>query len=186
MDSLTALDTQGTAALNSIAGVHPWLDAFMIAVTYAGVPLLILAVLSTWWVGGRSRPERHAAVVCGLSFLLGLGLNQIILMIVHRVRPYDAGVTHLLIAPSADPSFPSDHATAVAAIVFGYLLLDRFRKAAFFLIGAAPVIISRIYIGTHYISDVAGGVATAFAAALLVRTVYKQGSRLDTLLTGIL
>lgn len=185
MDSLTALDAQGTAAINSISGVHPWLDALMIGVTHVGVPLLVLAVISTWWVGGGSRPERHAAIVCGLSFLIGLGLNQIILMSVHRVRPYDAGVTHLLIAPSADPSFPSDHATAVAAIVFGYLFLARFRRATCFLIGAAAVILSRVYIGTHYISDVAGGVATAFAAVLLVRVAYKQGSRLDTIVTGI-
>src|SRR5262249_1926564 len=41
---------------------------------------------------------------------------------VHRLRPYDAGVTHLLIAPSHDPSFPSDHSTAVFSIAFAYLL----------------------------------------------------------------
>jgi undecaprenyl-diphosphatase len=48
----------------------------------------------------------------GFSFLLGLAINQLILLFIHRVRPYDAGVTNLLIARSGDFSFPSDHATA--------------------------------------------------------------------------
>jgi hypothetical protein len=39
------------------------------------------------------------AIVAGLSFLLGLGLNQLILLFIHRLRPYDAGRTHLLIRP---------------------------------------------------------------------------------------
>ena len=37
----------------------------------------------------------------------------------HRIRPYDAGLTHLIVAPSFDWSFPSDHATAAFAIVAG-------------------------------------------------------------------
>jgi len=37
---------------------------------------------------------------------------------VDRVRPYDAGVTRLLIERSQDPSFPSDHATIVFAVAF--------------------------------------------------------------------
>lgn len=57
----------------------------MIWISAIGVPLLVLAVT-------------------GLSFLLGLALNQLILLFVHRMRPYGGGVTHLLISPSPDPS----------------------------------------------------------------------------------
>lgn len=65
---------------------------------------------------------RHVLVATGLSPLLGLALNQLILLVVHRMQPYDGGVTHLLIARSADFSFPSDHATAVFAIAAAFLL----------------------------------------------------------------
>ena len=106
------LDAQVTGWINNLSGHNNLIDVFMVAVTQAGVPLLILAVVASWWWGGGGRTERHVAVACGLSFLLGLTLNQIVLLLVHRVRPYDAGVSHLLIARSADPSFPSDHATA--------------------------------------------------------------------------
>jgi undecaprenyl-diphosphatase len=38
----------------------------------------------------------------------------------------------------------------------------------------------------HYVSDVLGGALTGIAAALLVRVLYREGTRLDRLVTGIL
>jgi undecaprenyl-diphosphatase len=105
---------------------------------------------------------------------------------VQRVRPYDAGVTHLLITASADPSFPSDHATASCAIVFSYLLQERYRRTIIFLLGALLVMFSRIYVGTHYLGDVAGGAVTALIAAVVIRATYWKGTRLDRWVTALL
>jgi hypothetical protein len=91
-----------------------------------------------------------------LSFLLGLAINQVILLLVHRIRPYDAGISHLLIALSADPSFPSDHATATFAIAAAFLLHGMRRVGFWFLAAALLVTVSRVYIGTHYVSDAWG------------------------------
>jgi hypothetical protein len=38
--------------------------------------------------------------------LTGLALNQLILLFVHRPRPYAAGVSRLIVTPSADWSSP--------------------------------------------------------------------------------
>ncbi len=81
-------------------------------------------------------------VASGLSFLLGLAINQVILLLVHRIRPYDAGISHLLIAPSADPSFPSDHATATFAIAAAFLLHGMRRVGFWFLAAALLVTVS--------------------------------------------
>jgi hypothetical protein len=102
-----SLDAQLTGFINNMTLGFPALINPMILVTCAGIPLLVLLVAIRWWVGGRSRPERHVTVACGLSFIVGLAFNQLILQFVHRPRPYDAGVTHLLIGPSSDLSFPS-------------------------------------------------------------------------------
>ena len=158
----------------------------MIAVTKAGVPLMVLGVAAQWWPGPGRHSERHVLVSCGLSFLLGLVLNQAILLFFHRIRPYDAGITHLLIAPSTDPSFPSDHATAAFAIVFGYLLNDRWRRAALFCTAALLLVASRIYVGTHYLGDIVGGCTTAFLAALLVKATYVEGTAIDRWITRFL
>jgi len=180
------LDAQVTGWINNFSGQINLIDLFMIVVTQAGVPLLILAVIASWWWGGSVRSERHVAVACGLSFLLGLALNQIILLLVHRIRPYDAGVSHLLIARSADPSFPSDHATASFAIVFSYVFNARIGKALWFFAAALLLVISRVYVGTHYVGDILGGIATALVAAGLVRIAYREGTRIDRWVTGIL
>jgi undecaprenyl-diphosphatase len=180
------LDLALTQAMNGWAEHSPALDALMVMVTQWGVPAMIAAVALTWWQQGGNRAEKHVVVCAGLSFLSGLAVNQLILLFVHRMRPCDAGLTHLLISPSADPSFPSDHATAGFAIVLSYVLHRRWLKAAAFFAAAALVMISRVYVGTHDVSDILGGAATTLAACLLVGAFYRQGGRFDRVLTGIL
>lgn len=180
------LDAAATRAINGLAGVSAAVDFPMIWVSAIGVPLLVFAVAGQWWLGSDRPHNRHVLVAAGLSFLLGLAINQIILLLVHRLRPYDAGITHLLIAPSVDPSFPSDHATATFAIAAAFLLHRMRRQGLWFLAAAVLVTISRVYIGTHYVSDVLGGAATGIVAALLVCALYREGTRLDRLITSIL
>jgi undecaprenyl-diphosphatase len=183
---MLALDVAATQGVNGLSGNWHPLDLVLLAITWAGVPVIVLAVALQWWSRVDRRGERHTAIACGLSFLLGLLLNQVILLFVHRARPYDAGLTHLLIAPSPDYSFPSDHATAVFSIVFAYLFHRRFAKALLFAIAGSLVAFSRVYLGTHYVGDILGGLLTGLLAAVIVRAVYAPGTRLDRWVTGIL
>lgn len=180
------LDATLTRAINGIAGTNFVLDQVMICVSAIGVPILVLAVAGQWWRKGDRPHTRHVLIAAGFSFLLGLALNQLILVFVHRIRPYDAGITHLLIARSADPSFPSDHATATIAIAAAFLMHRMRRLGLWFLAAAALVVVSRVYIGTHYVSDVFGGALTGVVAAMLVRALYREGTRADRLITSIL
>ena len=180
------LDASMTHAINGLAEAGGIADFLMTWMSAIGVPLLVLAVAGQWWRGPGRPHNRHILVAAGLTFLLGLALNQLILLFVHRMRPYDAGISHLLVAPSADPSFPSDHATASFAIAAAFLVHGMRRIGLWFLAAAVLVAFSRVYIGTHYVSDVLGGAATGLAAALLVRALYREGTRIDRLATGIL
>ncbi|MDE1900968.1 MAG: phosphatase PAP2 family protein [Alphaproteobacteria bacterium] len=174
-----------TQWLNSFAGQSGILDSLMIILTSYGVVLLVALIAMRWW-SKRDRPTvRYMAICCGMATACGLFLNQIILIFLHRIRPYDAGVTKLLIDKSHDPSFPSDHATVVFAIAFS-LLLQRDRYTGFFLASGVLIGLSRIYVGTHYVSDILGGALTATAATYLVARLYKQESPLNRLLVRIL
>lgn len=186
MLQLYDLDAAATRAINGLAGASAVVDFLMVQVSAIGVPLLVLAVAAQWWRGQDRSHNRHVLVAAGFSFLLGLAINQLILLFVHRIRPYDGGVSHLLIGPSADPSFPSDHATATFAIAAAFLLHGMRRMGLWFLAAAVLVAISRVYVGTHYVGDVLGGAATGIAAAVLVRTFYREGTLLDRFVTSIL
>ena len=180
------LDVTLTHWINAWAGSYGLLDSIMLAVSAVGVPVLVLAVMAQWWLPRRERARRHILLAAGLSFVLGLAINQIILLFLHRVRPYDGGVTTLLIARSGDFSFPSDHATAIFAIAAAFILGRLPRSGLFFLAAAVLVAVSRVYVGTHFVGDVAGGAVTGALAAVLVKLAYREGTRVDQFVTSIL
>lgn len=182
---MSNFDVAVTQAINGLVGKSPALDLIMIWASALGVPILVLAVVLQWWRQDDRLHVRHILVASGFSFLLGLGLNQIILLFIDRVRPYDAGITNLIIDRSVDPSFPSDHATASAAIVATFLIFGLRRTGKLFLIPAFLIILSRVFVGTHYSSDVVGGISTGVTATLIVRFLYKEGTPFDRLLTRI-
>lgn len=180
------MDAALTHWINSFAGTNALLDSVMAASTQFGVPLIVGLVILQWWSSKDRTHVRHAAICAGLSFLLGQAINQGFLLFIHRPRPYDAGVTHLLIASSADWSFPSDHATAVAAIVAAFAMQRLPGRALAFGGMALLVCVSRIFVGTHYVTDILGGIATGILAAVAVRWVYREGNPIDRLLIRIL
>src|SRR5260221_5268414 len=107
--------------INNLAGKSPWLDALMIfSAKYLPVAfVLALVILYLTWQAMQQR----GVFLAGLSALIALGIAQIIAFLYPRPRPYLAQVAHLLIAPSNDPSFPSDHAVfcfAIAAMVWQF------------------------------------------------------------------
>jgi len=184
--SFYSADATVTQAINRLAGHVGVFDTAMTWISSIGVPILVLLVAIQWWLTPDKSRDRHVLISAGLSFLIGLGLNQITLLFVHRVRPYDAGVTHLIIERSADLSFPSDHATAAFAIATAFLIHGLSRRGLLFLLAAVLVSFSRVYIGIHYASDVLGGALTGISAAMLVGILYRRDTRLDRLLTNIL
>ena len=180
------MDQSITQWVNSFAGSNAILDWIMIVASEFGVPTLIIFVGLQWWSKRERLSIRHTCVAAGLSFVIALGLNQIILLFVHRVRPYDAGLTHLIVSRSGDWSFPSDHATASLAIATAFLFHRVWRRAFILLAGALLICVSRVYIGTHYASDVLGGAVTGIIAALVVRSLYWEGTWADRFITGLL
>jgi undecaprenyl-diphosphatase len=183
---LADLDTKLTQWINAPAGASPLLDQFMPIITDAGIPLMIFAIAVQWFLKPDRDHRRHALIATGLSFLLGEALNQFVLHFIHRPRPYDAGVSHLMIEKSADWSFPSDHTTAAVAIVGALAILGYRRQALIFSLAAALICYSRIYVGMHYASDVLGGAVTALIAAAITCKLFRPELKISRLLVSIL
>jgi undecaprenyl-diphosphatase len=132
-----------------------------------GELMFVLLLAAAFLAKGRfgSVKARHGVVAAGLSALLALAVAHLISGMWDRPRPFEAHHVHLFIAPSGDPSFPSDHATAAFAIAVALLL--RNRSVGWVAIAMAAVIsISRVAVGVHYPSDILGGALIGTLAAL--------------------
>lgn len=157
-------------SLNGLAGRAGWLDDLLRwGAQDVAIALAVVVALVWFWPGDAdTRAARQRVVVYAMgSALLGLALAQVIGHVWFRDRPYVHHAAHLLIAPSGDPSFPSDHAVGGFALAVPFLLARR--RIGWLLLGLAALLaLARVAVGTHYPSDVLGGAVLGTAAAVVV------------------
>ncbi len=111
--------------------------------------------------------RQWAVINATIAAAVALGVNQIIIRIWARPRPFASHHAIMLLTPSRDPSFPSDHSTfAFAVAVALFLAMRRFGVVALLL--AAVIAFSRVYTGEHYVSDVVAGAVVGGTVAVVV------------------
>lgn len=160
-DEATVFDERILSMVHSHDG--PALDSTMRALSTlaspTGVAVCVLALGAFFW---RRRQRFDAALLVGTTALAGL-LNVLLKLIFQRGRPE---LFFEVEAPKSF-SFPSGHAMG-ALVAFGMsaVLLGRaYRRARFVIWAAATVLtlavgVSRIFLGVHWPTDVAGGFLT--------------------------
>lgn len=147
----------------------PWLTTFMKASSVLGSWLVYLVV-----VGAGIAGHKHKGWSFLMIALVSLAMAQLVRLLVnvliHRPRPPRA---HWLVEHATWYSFPSGH-TVLAGVGFGlaaWLVWETGPRAS--LAGAAAILailvgVSRVYLGVHWASDVAGSLA--FSVAWLILT----------------
>lgn len=144
-----------------------WFAQVVRAVSDAGKPpyLTALAGFATLYVLLRDRVRLAVFVVT--TALLGSVLNSTVKVLVGRPRP-DAAAA---LAEAHGKSFPSGHAM-LSTVVYGVLLLAFLpavpRRARPYAIGGTALLVlaiaaSRVALGVHFLSDVAGGLLLGLA-----------------------
>lgn len=147
----------------------------------------ILLVVFLFANGERHRAWRRTAVAAVLSAGVALALAKVISEIVDRQRPFvdDPSGVHLFTAHTADPGFPSDHATGAFAVAMAIYLRNRL-WGSIALVAATVLAVGRVAIGVHFPSDVlAGAVLGCVVASLLyLRPARSRIDRLADLVGG--
>jgi undecaprenyl-diphosphatase len=162
-------------AINQFVYHHAWLGRGLNVLENWAVPVTAIATFALWLLArpGGSRKWKLASASALGSAALALLISQVIGRIWHRQRPFASHPSaHVWGSRSHDPSFPSDHASAVFAIAFAVFLFDRVVGAIF--LGAALIIgAGRVFIGAHYTADVLGGCLVGLGSALLLARVAR-------------
>ncbi|HEY8358877.1 MAG TPA: phosphatase PAP2 family protein [Ramlibacter sp.] len=161
---LTRIDLRVTLWLASHR--QPWLTQAMLAVSEVhrtvGV-LLAAGAVAAWLLLRRRRADALFLLAVPTGMLLNVGLKNVF----ERVRPVlDEPLVHLTTF-----SFPSGHAAASTLLYGALCTLALPRRLA--AIGAVAMVLlvcfSRVYLGAHYLTDVAAGIAVGIAWLLLAR-----------------
>jgi undecaprenyl-diphosphatase len=163
------VDFQIAHALDSFSAHHDGFEDVLGGYVGAAEVLFIAVVVGLFLLvpGARRPAAQRAAVAAGASAGFALLVAHFVSTAVDRPRPFVAHAVsiHPFLAHAADPSFPSDHATAAFAIAAAVALRLRGPGIAL-LVAAAVLAVGRVFLGLHYPSDVVAGALLGTATAL--------------------
>ncbi len=165
---LPDLNDDAFLRVNDFARHTTWLHAPLVDYARYGVVLFAAAIVISAVYARRSDARTLAASVwAGLGTLVAVAVNQPIGNAVGEARPY---ATHpgslLLVSPTADFSFPSDHAVMAGAVAAGLFLVSR-RLGMLVAVAALVMAFARVYVGAHYPADVLAGLLVGAAVVSL-------------------
>ncbi len=170
-----------TAILQALEKIRcPFLDVFFSVFTALGEEFVIAAIIAVIYICFSKRIGEQALVTVMTASCVTTGIKSA----VRRLRPFVSGtvdkvnVDNIVVSTAdldPDMSFPSGHATATSS--FFTTLAIRIRKPLAIALSALFVLLvmlSRLYLGVHYPSDVLTGLAIGVACAFLWNLVYAK------------
>ncbi len=153
----------------------PMMTLLMEFISFVGsAPVVIMLLLTAMFIFYFVLRERAAAIILFVVVAGSHTLNQLLKSVFERARPD----LHRLV-DEGGYSFPSGHAMAAVSLYATLTILlwqhipTRFGKIALLIFSTTMILLmglSRIYLGVHYPSDVAGGYIAS--ASWLVMTIF--------------
>ncbi|MFE7062523.1 phosphatase PAP2 family protein [Sutcliffiella sp. NPDC057660] len=129
------------------------------------VNIIYIIVLIVLWLNKKSHLKMTNDAF--LSILAALVTNRLIKLIYFRPRPFVKKRVGILIPSKVDSSFPSKHTILVFA--FSSTIFFYKRILGSFLLGLSLLTgVSRVWVGSHYPSDIFGSGILGFFIGLIL------------------
>jgi membrane-associated phospholipid phosphatase len=139
-----------------------WEWLFHALTTLGASPGMAMIVAVAFWLRGRRVAWRLGAIL-----LLTVTTNAVLWFSIGLPRPDDPRIVQRATVSVA--SFPSGH-TGSATAVWGLLAVIGYVPAVLSVVVVAAVMLSRLYLGVHYLGDLIGGAVVGLVAL----TVYHR------------
>lgn len=141
-----------TDAIHSLAGHFAVADELArIGANY----LVFFGVFALAWLYFRPSSLR-TFIAATLAVMAAVGIAGLIGLVVYVPRPFVSEHFIPLIQHPADSSFPSDHLAALGALCGAAWFAAR-RLSVVTTVVAVAVAFARVYVGVHWVRDVAAG-----------------------------
>lgn len=181
MPALLALNEGVAAFVTSFRGGA---DGVVIFITSIGNPVPLALICIAFTVLLACLRQRRDAVIFAVAVLVAVVVAHILKLLFGVERPQ----APTLVPLPASASYPSAHTTGSFA-AFGMMglivqqLMSRSEKhravgiivLTLFLLLAAAISVSRIYVGVHWTTDIIGGFLLALAVLIPARSLLQTG-----------
>ncbi|MEH7295336.1 phosphatase PAP2 family protein [Bacillus altitudinis] len=157
----------------------PFLNDVMLTLTDFGISALLVPIMLIFSVVLFMYKRYHSIMLLFLLYIAEKTVNHELKGLFARERP---GFDHLV--NETYYSFPSGHSMNAATIYpfIAYLFIEmvpwlkKRQKAVYMVTGCYVLMIgiSRMYIGVHYVTDVAGGFAIGLALFLICKKIDEK------------
>lgn len=157
---------------------NTYITQIMLFISNISIIFLILFALVFFLIKKR----KDLLLYSILSMLVSLGVVFLIKFLYFRPRPFqDLGISS--IDGSADSSFPSGHTTRYSSFVPFFWLYKNTRTLI--LITLILVAISRMYLLSHYLSDIIFGFMLGYYNSVFFLYLSRKNNRLNRVLRSI-
>ena len=120
----------------------------------------------------RKKTRLAGITALALMIVCAVTNDAILKPLIARPRPFSANPEWIALSTERSFSFPSGHSSNAAVTAFTYARFFRWKALPFILL-ALLIAFSRLYLGVHYPSDVAAGIAEGIVFSLLSGVVSK-------------
>ena len=156
--------------INDLGKDHPFLNPLFVFITEWSLYIMGLALLLFVLFGFRRNRMMIASAF--LTVLLAEILGKLLSLLHTNYQPFATlANVNQLIDKEMNNSFPSDHTMITWSLCFTFFLFQKSAYRFLWIVFAALVSLSRIWVGVHYPADVLVGILVSIIASLIIYKV---------------